>query len=160
MGLLNPGGPVAQFKRNRCSISPVELILQSGVCSGAVAGRERCPDAGLRETSPCGGYPVGLQEIHEHEALRGGFRGRLYCRLISFSRVCKCFCAIILTLPAIFCFKSKRPKEIAAPKSRINTEYYNKNTIELELKGSDFNGVFTFLIDVFVPTAGLCVTLC
>lgn len=31
MGLLNPGGPVAQFKRNRCSISPVELILQSGV---------------------------------------------------------------------------------------------------------------------------------
>ena len=31
MGLLNPGGPLAQFKRNRCSISPVELILQSGV---------------------------------------------------------------------------------------------------------------------------------
>jgi hypothetical protein len=29
--LLNPGGPIAQFKRNRCSISPVELILQSGV---------------------------------------------------------------------------------------------------------------------------------
>jgi len=27
VGLLNPGGPVAQFKRNRCSISPVELIL-------------------------------------------------------------------------------------------------------------------------------------
>ena len=33
MGLLNPGGPIAQFKRNRCSISPVELILQSGVRS-------------------------------------------------------------------------------------------------------------------------------
>jgi len=31
VGLLNPGGPIAQFKRNRCSISPVELILQSGV---------------------------------------------------------------------------------------------------------------------------------
>ena len=31
MGLLNPGGPIAQFKRNRCSILPVELILQSGV---------------------------------------------------------------------------------------------------------------------------------
>ena len=31
MELLNPGGPIAQFKRNRCSISPVELILQSGV---------------------------------------------------------------------------------------------------------------------------------
>ena len=31
---------------------------------------------------------------------------------------------------------------MAAPKSRINTEFYNKNTIELELKGSNFNGVF------------------
>ena len=31
MGLLNPGGPIAQFKRNRCSISPVEVILLSGV---------------------------------------------------------------------------------------------------------------------------------
>ena len=31
MGLLNPGGPIAQFKRNRCSISPVELISRSGV---------------------------------------------------------------------------------------------------------------------------------
>ena len=33
---------------------------------------------------------------------------------------------------------------MAAPKSRINTEFYNKNTIELELKGSNFNGVFTW----------------
>ena len=31
MGLLNPGGPIAQFKRNCCSISPVEVILLSGV---------------------------------------------------------------------------------------------------------------------------------
>ena len=37
MGLLNPGGPIAQFKRNRCSISPVELILQSGVRTGLEA---------------------------------------------------------------------------------------------------------------------------
>ena len=36
MGLLNPGGPIAQFKRNRCSISPVELILQSGVRKYAI----------------------------------------------------------------------------------------------------------------------------
>ena len=36
MGLLNPGGPIAQFKRNRCSISPVELILQSGVRTGGI----------------------------------------------------------------------------------------------------------------------------
>lgn len=32
---------------------------------------------------------------------------------------------------------------MAAPKSRINTEFYNKNTIKLELRSSDFNGVFT-----------------
>ena len=31
MGLLNPGGPIAQSKRNDCSISPVELISLSGV---------------------------------------------------------------------------------------------------------------------------------
>ena len=29
-----------------------------------------------------------------------------------------------------------------ASKSHINTEFYNENTIELELKGSDFNGAF------------------
>ena len=29
-------------------------------------------------------------------------------------------------------------------KSRINTGFYNKNTIESELEGSDFNGVFIF----------------
>ena len=27
-------------------------------------------------------------------------------------------------------------------KTRINTGFYNKNTIESELEGSDFNGVF------------------
>ena len=31
MGLLNPGGPIAQSKRNRCSISPVEVISPGGV---------------------------------------------------------------------------------------------------------------------------------
>ena len=44
------------------------------------------PDAGLREASPCGGYPVEQQEIHEHEALGGGAGRRLYCRLTSFGR--------------------------------------------------------------------------
>ena len=39
---------------------------------------------------------------------------------------------------------------MAAPKSRINTEFYNKNTIELELKGSNFNGVFTLTYGVRV----------
>ena len=31
MGLLNPGGPIAQSQRNRCSIWPVEVISLSGV---------------------------------------------------------------------------------------------------------------------------------
>ena len=31
MGLLNPGGPIAQSQRNRCSIPPVEVISPSGV---------------------------------------------------------------------------------------------------------------------------------
>ena len=42
--------------------------------------------AGLRGAAPCGGHPVGQQEIHEHEALGGGSGRRLYCRLTSFSR--------------------------------------------------------------------------
>ena len=41
------------------------------------------PDAGLRKASPCGGYPMEQQEIHEHEALGGGAGRRLYCRLTS-----------------------------------------------------------------------------
>ena len=60
---------------------------------GDVSGRKLCPDAGLRETPPCGRYPVGQQKVHEYEAPGGGSGRRLYCRLISFSRVCKYFCA-------------------------------------------------------------------
>ncbi len=44
------------------------------------------PDAGLREAAPCGGQPVGQQEIHEHEAFGGGSGRRPHCRLTSFSR--------------------------------------------------------------------------
>ena len=33
MGLLNLGGPIAQSQRNRCSISPVEVIFAGGVRS-------------------------------------------------------------------------------------------------------------------------------
>ena len=44
------------------------------------------PDAGLREATPCGGHPVGLQEIYEYEALGGGSGRHLYCRLTSLSR--------------------------------------------------------------------------
>ena len=53
---------------------------------GDVPGRELCPDAGLRPTSPRGGHPVGLQEIHEHEAFGGSFGRRPHRRLTSFSR--------------------------------------------------------------------------
>ena len=53
---------------------------------GDVPGRQLRPDAGLRPTSPRGGHPVGLQEIHEHEAFGGSFGRRLHCRLTSFSR--------------------------------------------------------------------------
>ena len=34
MALLNPGGAIAQFQRNDCSISPVEVISASGVHNG------------------------------------------------------------------------------------------------------------------------------
>ena len=51
---------------------------------GDVSGRQLRPDAGLRPTSPRGGHPVGLQEIHEHEALGGGSGRRLRCRLTLF----------------------------------------------------------------------------
>ena len=51
-----------------------------------VPGWELRPHAGLRPASPCDGHPVGQQEIHEHEAFRGGHRRRLHCRLTSFSR--------------------------------------------------------------------------
>ena len=53
---------------------------------GDIPGWEFRPDAGLREASPRGGHPVGLQEIHEHEAFGGGSGRRLYCRLTSLSR--------------------------------------------------------------------------
>ena len=53
---------------------------------GDIPGWEFRPDAGLRQTSPRGGHPVGQQEIHEHEALGGGSGRRLRCLLTSRSR--------------------------------------------------------------------------
>ena len=53
---------------------------------GDVSRRKLRPDAGLREASPRGGYPVGQQKAHEYEALRGSFGRRLPFRLTSFSR--------------------------------------------------------------------------
>ena len=42
--------------------------------------------AGLRPPAPCSRHPVGQQEVHEYEALRGGSGRRLYCWLTSFSQ--------------------------------------------------------------------------
>lgn len=47
------------------------------------------PHAGLCPPAPCGWYPVGKQEVHEHEALGGCPRGRLLCWLTSLiSEIC------------------------------------------------------------------------
>ena len=53
---------------------------------GYLPGWQLCPHAGLRPAAPCGRHPVGQQEVHEHEALRGGSGRRLYCWLTSFDR--------------------------------------------------------------------------
>lgn len=47
---------------------------------------------------------MGKQEIREHEALRGGFKRRLYCRLISFSRSLQTLLRINLDGTAYFAF--------------------------------------------------------
>ena len=54
-GLLNLGGSIAQFKRNRCSISPVEMILQSGIC--------RIFHTGSKKVSGLFGSKTSLQVI-------------------------------------------------------------------------------------------------
>ena len=75
MGLLNPGGPIAQFKRNRCSISPVELILQSGVrnllASDETVNREFGAYDSIRDNFPK--YVVSLDEF---DMSRNGIKHR------------------------------------------------------------------------------------
>lgn len=53
------------------------------------------------------------------------------------------FLNLLISEFEFFCFQSKWQKENAASKIRINTKFYNKNTIESELGGSNFNSVFT-----------------
>ena len=60
---------------------------------GDVPGRQLRPDAGLRPTSPRSGHPVGLQEIHEHEAFGGRSQRRLYCLTTDFIDACDLICA-------------------------------------------------------------------
>lgn len=45
-----------------------------------------------------------------------------------------------------FCFLSERKKENATSKSRINTWFYNKNTIESELMGEISLVASTFIL--------------
>ena len=47
-------------------------IRRQDPCGGDIPRWQLRPDAGLRPAPPCGGHPVGQQEIHEHEALGGG----------------------------------------------------------------------------------------
>lgn len=68
---------------------------------GDIPGWEFRPDAGLRQTSPRGGHPVGQQEIHEYEASEGGSGRRLYCWLISSSRGLQTLLRINLTAPSL-----------------------------------------------------------
>ena len=82
MGLLNPGGPIAQSKRNDCSISPVELISLSGVRSGEadcegvctnhnivfLTGQEVCAAHVVLDSACCGavedeGYFISLWRL-------------------------------------------------------------------------------------------------
>ncbi len=120
---------------------------------GGVPGRELRPDAGLRKASPRGGYPVGQQEIHEHEALRGGFERHLYCRLISFSRSVQIFLRNYLDTIDCVQFESGGQK----PKGHIISRKLKKHP--LLSKPTEFklqrmfheNGGFAFLMDGFEP---------
>ena len=61
---------------------------------GGLPGWKLRPHAGVRQASPCGRYPVGQQEVHEHEAPgRCLWPGRP-CWLTAFnSEICKLICA-------------------------------------------------------------------
>ncbi len=74
-------------------------------CSGDLPGWKLCPYAGLRTAAPYGRYPVGQQEVHEHEALRGCLPGRLYCWLTSFSQSLQTILRI--TLDSTICSPSQ-----------------------------------------------------
>jgi len=72
VGLLNPGGPIAQFTRNRCSISPVEVILQSGVCI------QRADDLGVWSSCPKNGRIINRTVFnHLKQTLEPAFGKRL-----------------------------------------------------------------------------------
>ena len=92
------------FKRKRQVGGPLRAQRDPSAhpCGGDIPRWQLRPDAGLRPAPPCGGHPVGQQEIHEHEALGGGSGRRLYCRLTSFSRSLQTILRINLTAPMFF----------------------------------------------------------
>ena len=55
-------------------------------------------DAGLCQATPCSWHPVGQQEVHEYEALRGYPGGCLYCWLILFCQSLQTILRIILDI--------------------------------------------------------------
>ena len=66
--------------------------------SGLLPGWQFCFDAGLCQAPPCSRHPVGQQEIHEYEALRGGSGRRVYCQLTSSSQSLQTFLRITLDI--------------------------------------------------------------
>ena len=78
--ILVNGLPLIQIELKRRGIDIREAVNQ------VMRGRQLCPHVGLCPAAPCSRYPVGQQEVHEHEALGGGSGRRLYCWLTSFSQ--------------------------------------------------------------------------
>ena len=66
--------------------------------SGLLPGWQFCFDAGLCQAPPCSWHPVGQQEVHEYEALRG-----LYCWLILFCQSLHSFLRIFLDITYSLC---------------------------------------------------------
>ena len=66
--------------------------------SGLLPGWQFCFDAGLCQAPPCSWHPVGQQEVHEYEALRGCPGGCLYCWLILFCQSLQTILRIILDI--------------------------------------------------------------
>lgn len=71
------------------------------LCGGLFPGRQLHTHAGLCQAAPCGRYPMGQQEVHEHETPGDRSGGHLHCWMTSFIPVAaNYFCEKLLTLPS------------------------------------------------------------
>ena len=77
MGLLNPGGPIAQSQRNRCSIPPVEVISPSGVRTW----KDFADDTARREFVDyfCIANPHLIKDSREHLFWQDYFNAYFHC---------------------------------------------------------------------------------